>query len=117
MSHFENYSGQRTLREDGTYIIDLNGLPYHVINKDPLFVDCANDFKQNKKLWKKEPSPAALPRNIEIKMELSRIDAEYRTQRTIAAAALGDTFAIRRLEEAEKLCAPLRAELETTSNE
>jgi hypothetical protein len=55
--------------------------------------------------------PEPNPRRAEILAELARIDSVYRTPRTLADAALGDEWAIGRLQTAETLAAPLRAEL------
>jgi len=32
-----------TKRNDGTYVIDLNGMPYHVTHDDPLFAECGRE--------------------------------------------------------------------------
>lgn len=66
------------------------------------------------KLYFAGEDPQEVPAEIrirEIKAALARIDAEYRTPRTLADAATGDAWAIARLAEAEALAAPLREEL------
>jgi hypothetical protein len=52
-----------------------------------------------------------LNEKVILKTRLEMIDREYRTPRTLADAARGDAWAINRLEQAEELSAPIRAEL------
>lgn len=58
-----------------------------------------------------DDTPPPPTREQEIRNEISHIEWEYKTTRTLSDAALGNEYALNRLREAETLLAPLRAEL------
>ena len=51
-----------------------------------------------------------------IKGELARLDAEWLTPRTLAGLSTGDSEAVSRWQEHERLAAPLRAKLAELAN-
>lgn len=113
-------------KSDNTFIIEFNGMPFHVTPEYP-------KAEQYGKEWThayisryaethpedveeyREPEPEPLTREEEIRNEIYRIETEYKTTRTIADAAMGNEWAINRLREAEELLKPLRAELAALS--
>lgn len=42
-------------REDGTFVADINGLPYHVTHEDPLHEICVNIHKETPVPLEPEP--------------------------------------------------------------
>ena len=127
-------------KTDGNFIIDYNGLPFglprdfneSIPAPDWLRKPKADEYEPGSVLtWELvkeyadahpedvsdyvEPQPKPLTHEQEIRNEISRIEWEYKTTRTIADAAMGNEWAINRLREAEELLKPLRAELATLS--
>jgi hypothetical protein len=48
-------------REDETFVINYNGLPYHVTKEDPLYVECVVDYRKLEQLPPDEPPPPESP--------------------------------------------------------
>ena len=105
-------------RQDDTFVIEYNGNPYHLTptcGQKAMYAETLAQYKAKPKKFEEEyppepPSPEEV-RKGEILAELAKIDTEYRTDRTLADAVLGNKWAIARLEEAERLAEPLRTEL------
>lgn len=106
-------------RQDNTFIINHNGMPYHLTpESEPeagLYKKMLSAYKINPESFEEEaarPAPdSKLVRRAEIQAELSRIDTEYRTLRTLADAATGSEWALERLVQADTLSKLLREEL------
>jgi hypothetical protein len=48
-------------RPDDTYVIDRQGLPYHVIHDDPLFEECVEEYAALEQEPPDEPPPYQPP--------------------------------------------------------
>ena len=106
-------------RQDNTFVIKHNGMPCHIMPTDEpvpgMYAETLAQYRANPSDFEEEyppepPSPEEV-RKGEILEELAKIDTEYRTDRTLADAVLGNEWAVARLQEAERLAEPLRQEL------
>ncbi|MDR0453260.1 MAG: hypothetical protein LBH05_00445 [Deferribacteraceae bacterium] len=110
MSFFNNYKGQRVYRDDNTFVIDYNGLPYHVIQGDPLYEETITDYKTNGNLWIFDPVSHELPmmtKREEVVFRIAELE-EYASPRTLRGAALGKESDIKILQNIEAEIEELR---------
>jgi hypothetical protein len=63
-------------RPDGTYVIEYQGNPYHVIEDDPLFAECVEAYDALEEEPPDEPEPELPPvREDPIAALMARIEA------------------------------------------
>ena len=106
-------------RQDDTFVIDFNGIPYHLTpDCEPgagMYEATLEQYNANPAGFEEEYPPEPLPqseiRKGEILAILAALDAQYLTVRTLAGLAVGDAYALAQWHEHEQLAAPLRAEL------
>lgn len=107
-------------RPDGSYVIERNGYPYHVIASDPLMAEVKDYLVAHPEALVPEPAPHA-PSHAEIKAaKISALNAELdaldrKAIRPIRAEMAGTATVedIARLSELEKSAVAIRAELAT----
>lgn len=68
-------------RGDGSFVIELNGSPYHVIESDPLFAEVAAaaegvDLPLEPAPETPAPQPVAQPTRLELQAQLAQIAAQ-----------------------------------------
>jgi hypothetical protein len=51
-------------RPDGTYVIEHNGMPYHVVESDPLYAQCEAEYTTDAD-YPDEPPPPSPPTVLE----------------------------------------------------
>ena len=110
MSYFDDYNGQRVYRDDKTFVIDRDGLPYHVIPGDPLYDEASADFETNKELWTVEIEPYEPPEPTireKILLRMEELD-EYASPRTSRGAVLGNKSDLKILKNIESEIEELR---------